>query len=1581
MVSKIGPKTIFLSIFTILLFILLWTSSSKVGLADGSLVAQWHMDEGNGTTISDSSGNGNDGELGDYNTTNEDGNTPPIWVDGKFGKALEFDDKDDYVVVENPNNIPVSTNPITYEAWIRLNSPITGAEKRQLIGWRWSVPTGLRLIGTNRFSFTIYNTTIDIHSYSSDDDQIAIGEWSYIVGVYDGSNVMLYHNGMLVKKYINVAIPRGQRYNDLDFGAQKTGYWYFNGTIDEVSIYNYALSASEIQQHYEEGLEEEDTTPPTVSVSHTPSSPTNSTSMTVTATASDNVGVTSINIYVDASLAKTCSSSPCSTTSQTYSIGTHTYYATASDAANNTGRDPASGTKSFTVQEVAPQCGNNIKETGEECDGTDNLACPGQCLPDCSCPVAPPEEVNFSKLPPNSLKFTEKFRGTVILHVAPAHLTETGIRFTTEEWIEQAKYIGVDGVSLGEANWWEEESSNYIKSALQKYKDAGFLTVFLWNSFGKQNYDLSYNPPLHYWSIDNQDKQMVNYWRVYVDSDAQYATAYRNGNRNGQVAHCIEWSSSHKCNKYKRELDITQNPDGSLTVKIRNMTHYAPVYGGGKKYTIASVYEKYPASEFSWLYDETGVNYDSNDTQYEKGSRLTYGTDYEIIVENNSVYAKIYNPSNRKLNLYILMYHAGTPSIFIPEGREVYFETLRNFLGNFSENLDAHLQNDGGFPVLPKEGDFHPDIITHVETKYGVDFNFDNWVIYYRANYDGDNRHLTQYVFDKENYLIFKDFAKEKQDITHEYGIIYVPTGSDQSGMLVAMIEHVDILLVNTYDDWIHRVARWGHTGPGTDFSPSTIRLGIWEAYMIADTTPGDKIISWSKNAANELLKWNPDGGAIFYWQVSSNKYNITDRLDAFKEATQYVHDKFKDVDKLPSNVERHIVAKVYPISYTYRYGDYIDLNPGQIDMYPIYTKDLRWDSVPTDGCFVSWSGHVPGESHIDDTQAHNKIKQAVNSGSGIALSVFRLGQLAKHYKNFSSIPEMYKNMFQTEGGRGITRENYTSHYLTFNGVFDPKYINGSTGGESSFKLKPGVSVDIIVGEFPYASLYKDDYGYGRVIGYSDDYDPFKTYFTDVISATYGEEYLMRFVEQCTGKRGTFRLWDVGKTYVYKLNDLTYYALLVERYGIPRRVPVIVYGVNYTRITDMDTGQVLNTTVYLEANSSKLLRIDLAPGEGPPSCTEDWTCTGWSDCIDGTQTRICTDNNNCGTTLNKPSESQACEVVCVEDWTCGEWSDCVDGIQARTCTDNNNCGTAKDKPSGYQECEMCIESWLCTEWTECIDSTQARVCTDNNVCGTIELKPHESQACEEVPTPTPEEPTQGATPTGPSGVMGSASAGGGVSSRVITPTIAYEEEITYEFRNHPIYEVTFITLVDISNSKVSVEDLGSIRPIRANVIPDGLIYRYVDLITSNIEEENTDSIKIRLKVPILFYIENDIDPRRTKLQRWTGSDWDVLNTSQIGSDDTYYYFRTLSDSLSLFAITAELTGISPPSTTCDKFCEEGEVLNIDSCECIPLAVTPGGIMLDYETFTYIVTLVSAFIIVLILHRVYRRYRGREMEEI
>src|SRR3989338_7182724 len=92
--------------------------------------------------------------------------------------------------------------------------------------------------------------------------------------------------------------------------------------------------------------------PPIVIVTHSPSSPTTRDTVTITANARDagGVGLRSIQIFVDdlTKPQKTCTTSSCSFSS-IFSAGDHSYYAVVTDTAAKQGRDPASGTKRFSV--------------------------------------------------------------------------------------------------------------------------------------------------------------------------------------------------------------------------------------------------------------------------------------------------------------------------------------------------------------------------------------------------------------------------------------------------------------------------------------------------------------------------------------------------------------------------------------------------------------------------------------------------------------------------------------------------------------------------------------------------------------------------------------------------------------------------------------------------------------------------------------------------------------------------------------------------------------------------------------------------------------------------------------------------------------------------------------------------------------------------------------------------------------------------------------------------------------------------------------------------------------------------------
>jgi hypothetical protein len=93
---------------TILIIITLTLiAQSDAEIDSKSLVGVWLFDEGSGEKAKDSSGRGNDGEL----------KNNPKWVEGKFGKALEFDGKDD--CVEVPDSDILDVTAITLTAWVK----------------------------------------------------------------------------------------------------------------------------------------------------------------------------------------------------------------------------------------------------------------------------------------------------------------------------------------------------------------------------------------------------------------------------------------------------------------------------------------------------------------------------------------------------------------------------------------------------------------------------------------------------------------------------------------------------------------------------------------------------------------------------------------------------------------------------------------------------------------------------------------------------------------------------------------------------------------------------------------------------------------------------------------------------------------------------------------------------------------------------------------------------------------------------------------------------------------------------------------------------------------------------------------------------------------------------------------------------------------------------------------------------------------------------------------------------------------------------------------------------------------------
>jgi glucose/arabinose dehydrogenase len=248
-------------------------------------VAAYGFNEGSGTTVNDTSGLGNHGS-----TTNT------AWVAGRFGNTLSFNGTSSWVTVPDSASLDL-TNGITLEAWI---NPV------QLVGtWR----TVIFKQTTNGMAYSLYaadganRPRGQVHIGG---EQNAIGPaalplntWTHLATTYDGATQRLFVNGVQVASRAqtgNAAVSTGV----LRFGGNSI--WSaerYRGLIDEVRIYDRALTAGEIQTDMTTPVAPPvaDTQPPTTPTGLTQTASTE-TSATISWTAStDNVGVAGYGLY------------------------------------------------------------------------------------------------------------------------------------------------------------------------------------------------------------------------------------------------------------------------------------------------------------------------------------------------------------------------------------------------------------------------------------------------------------------------------------------------------------------------------------------------------------------------------------------------------------------------------------------------------------------------------------------------------------------------------------------------------------------------------------------------------------------------------------------------------------------------------------------------------------------------------------------------------------------------------------------------------------------------------------------------------------------------------------------------------------------------------------------------------------------------------------------------------------------------------------------------------------------------------------------------------------------------------------
>jgi len=199
-----------------------------------ALVAHWKLDESEGDTAKDSAGT-NDGALHDS----------PQWqpYGGRLEGALLFDGENDYVDCGNSPTFDI-TAQITVAAW--ANFSFVNMEWQTVIAkgdsaWRLSTARNYR-----RYHFAV--TGGPPWNYINGDIEVEAHEWHHVCGTYDGANLRLYIDGV-EDPAGPVPELNGVTTDDYDVyigeNQERPGR-YWDGLIDDVRVYNYALTPAQV---------------------------------------------------------------------------------------------------------------------------------------------------------------------------------------------------------------------------------------------------------------------------------------------------------------------------------------------------------------------------------------------------------------------------------------------------------------------------------------------------------------------------------------------------------------------------------------------------------------------------------------------------------------------------------------------------------------------------------------------------------------------------------------------------------------------------------------------------------------------------------------------------------------------------------------------------------------------------------------------------------------------------------------------------------------------------------------------------------------------------------------------------------------------------------------------------------------------------------------------------------------------------------------------------------------------------------------------------------------------------------------
>jgi len=206
---------------------------------DSGLVGYWHLDENTSSTAYDATGYGNSGIL----------QSSPTWTSGsncKAGYCLTLNGSSQYVNAGATSTLNLAGG-VSVTAWVRPNS--TSRQAVVAMGNGDDYTNDYQIFIDTGAYFSVGEGSSA--TYAMKTSSISSGNWYYLVGTFDGTTAKLYINGTLEGQ--DIFIGTRQSGGSFRIGARDSSglpEQYFNGSIDEVRVYNRALSATEIENQY-----------------------------------------------------------------------------------------------------------------------------------------------------------------------------------------------------------------------------------------------------------------------------------------------------------------------------------------------------------------------------------------------------------------------------------------------------------------------------------------------------------------------------------------------------------------------------------------------------------------------------------------------------------------------------------------------------------------------------------------------------------------------------------------------------------------------------------------------------------------------------------------------------------------------------------------------------------------------------------------------------------------------------------------------------------------------------------------------------------------------------------------------------------------------------------------------------------------------------------------------------------------------------------------------------------------------------------------------------------------------------------